>query len=249
MRTPSSLSLPFAAAVTAVALASLAPSTAGADTSVSAKGPLAGSAAAAGPVTQACLGDLPTFLTCPAGAVLYGTECRQREPKRGQGQGEHWSGSQRQGPAVFLRSGFDVKLDKDSKVAFAARYKNHKKNGRIYRFDQQGVLESWTNVIDDKSYGLSVTCRPDGTVAYVASYFANKVVGLSRSWRKSDGALSSAIAHDPHSKATKRLDSTSGLTPEMARRPDELCRPVRCDVTAAPDLSGMPAGLRLPATP
>lgn len=245
MRTQSSISLPFASAVvTAVAaLAAFAPSTASADTTA-AKG-----ATAAAPVTQACLGDLPTFLTCPAGAGLFGTECRQREPKRGQGEGEHWSGSRRQGPAVFLRGDLDVKLDKNSKVSFAARYKNHKKNGRIYRFDKQGVLESWTNVIDDQSYGLSVTCRPDGTVAHMASYFADKVVGLSRSWRKSDGTLSYAIEHDPHSKATKHLDSASGLTPELARRPDELCRPVRCDVTAAPDLSGMPAGLRLPATP
>ena len=246
MRTLTLLSLPFTAAL---ALASSTISTASADTTTGAATaptkatPNAKSAGA--PVTQACLGDLPTFLTCPAGAALFGSECRQREPQRGQGQGEHWSGSQRQGPALFLRGDVDVKLDKHSKVSFAARYKNHKKNGRIYRFDKQGVLESWNNVIDDRYYGLSVTCRPDGTVAHVASFAADKVVGISRSWRLSDGTLSYAIDHDPRSKATTHLDPT----PELSRRPDELCRPVRCDVNAAPDLSGMPAGVSIPATP
>jgi hypothetical protein len=68
---------------------------------------LAASTAHASPTTQACLGNLDDFLTCPAGAQRSGTECRAREPQRGQAAGEHWSGSKRQGPAVFMR---DAKL-------------------------------------------------------------------------------------------------------------------------------------------
>lgn len=203
----------------------------------------------AGVTTQACLGDFATFLTCPAGAsVHFGSECRAKERHGGQAAGEHWSGSQRQGPALFFRGTNQDKITKDSKVSFAANYKNHKKNGRIYRFDKQGRLASWENVIDDKSYGLAVTCNPDGTVAFLANFAADKVVGISRSWRK-DGSLSYAIDHDPDGKRTTHLEPGAGLTPELARRPDELCRPARCDINARPELSAMPRGVSVPAQP
>ncbi len=193
--------------------------------------------------TQACLGDLTTFLTCPAGAAVSGTECRQRAPRRGAAPGEHWSGSQRQGPALFFRGAFGAAPTKSSILDFAARYAKHKKNGRVFHFDKQGRLESWNNVIDDQWYGLAVTCTPAGTVRSVATHAANKVVGLSRSWRASDGALSYALEHDASGAITAHLDAT----PELARRPDELCRPTRCDIDAAPDLSGLPRGISVPA--
>lgn len=198
--------------------------------------------------TQACLGDFATFLTCPAGAsVHFGSECRAKEQHGGQAAGEHWSGSQRQGPALFFR-GTAKQPAKDAKVSFAANYKNHKKNGRIYRFDKEGRLASWENVIDDRSYGLAVTCNPDGTVAFLANFAADKVVGISRSWRK-DGSLSYAIDHDPDGKRTTHLEPGAGLTPELVRRPDELCRPARCDIHAKPELSAMPKGVSVPAQP
>lgn len=233
---PTTLSLAFAAA--------LLPALAHADTA-----PTADTARPAAVTTQACLGDFTAFLTCPAGAsVSLGSECRAKEPHRGAVAGEHWSGSQRQGPALFFRGASGEKITKDSKVSFAANYKNHKKNGRIYRFDKEGRLASWENVIDDKLHGLSVNCNPDGTVAYLANFANDKVAGISRSWRK-DGSLSYAIDHDPNSKATTHLEPGAGLTPELARRPDELCRPARCDINAAPDLSAMPKGVSTAARP
>lgn len=194
------------------------------------------------PTTQACLGDLSAFLTCPTGAKVSGTECRQREPNRGQGEGEHWSGSKRQGPALFLR-GNEAALTDQARVNFAAYYVDHKKNGRVFHFDKQGNLTSWNNVIDDQWYGLAVTCRPDGRVSYLATHAGNKTVGISRSWRAKDGELSYAIEYDAQGKVVRHLQAT----PELARRPDELCRPVRCDVSAKPDLSMAPQGLVLPA--
>src|SRR5262245_16618307 len=74
------------------------------------------------PATQACLGDVDHFLTCPAGAQRVGTECRARD-------GRHWSGSMRQGPSLFLRD--------NQTVSFAANYKDHKKSGRVFNFDAQ----------------------------------------------------------------------------------------------------------------
>lgn len=193
------------------------------------------------PTTQACLGDLSAFLTCPTGAKVSGSECRQREAQGGRGEGEHWSGSQRQGPALFLRGHEDAPTAQ-SLVSFAAYYRNHKKNGRIFHFDKQGNLESWNNVIDDQWYGLAVTCRPDGRVSHLATHAGNKTVGISRAWRAKDGELSYAIEYDAQGKVVRHLQAT----PELARRPDELCRPVRCDVTATPDLSLAPKGFALP---
>lgn len=193
------------------------------------------------PTTQACLGDLTAFLTCPTGAKIAGTECRQREARGGAGEGEHWSGSKRQGPALFLRGNEDD-LKAQSIVSFAAYYINHKKNGRVFHFDKQGNLESWNNVIDDQWYGLAVTCRPDGRVSYLATHAGNKTVGISRSWRAKDGELSYAIEYDAQGKVVRHLQAT----PELARRPDELCRPARCEVTAKPDFSLAPAGVSLP---
>ncbi len=180
----------------------------------------------ADPTTQACLGGLDAFLTCPAGAQRSGTECRTREPHGGQGAGEHWSGSKRQGPGVFLRD--------NNTVSFAAFYKDHKKTGRIFHFDDQGRLESWSDVADDKYHGLSVTCLPNGHVWYLAYYKDDKLVGLSRSW-KQDGSFSYAMQYDAQGHSTS-------ITPtaDQMRRPDALCQPARCDVTTKPDLSGLP---------
>lgn len=192
--------------------------------------------------TQACLGDLTAYLTCPTGAKVSGTECRQREAHGGTGAGEHWSGSKRQGPALFLR-GDERAVNAQSLVNFAAYYINHKKNGRVFHFDKQGNLTSWNNVIDDQWYGLAVTCLPDGRVSYLATHAGNKTVGISRSWRAKDGELSYAIEYDAQGKVVRHLQPT----PELARRPDELCRPARCEITAKPDMSLAPAGVSLPA--
>lgn len=198
---------------------------------------------AAKPTTQACLGELPAFLACPAGAAIFGTQCRQRESQRSSAGESSWGG-QRQGPSLSL---FPVDLSaglpKGLLVNFAARFKNDKKNGRVFRFDQQGHLISWENRIDDMIYGLSVTCTPAGTVSRLASYFNGKSVGTSRSWR-ADGTFSHAITYDANGKA-----GFPQPTPELVHRPDELCRPARCDIAAKPDLSAMPQGLSVPATP
>jgi hypothetical protein len=186
---------------------------------------LTAATAAAQPTTQACLGELDAFLACPAGAQRSGTECRAREPQRGKGEGEHWSGSKRQGPAVFLRH------DDAKRVSFAAHYKDHKKTGRVFHFDKDGRLESWSDVAEDRYHGLSVSCTPDGRVYYMAYYDRDRSVGISRSWRMSDGAFSYAFEYDAAGKSS-RIEAT----PAQQRRPDHLCQPARCDVQARPEL-------------
>src|SRR5258706_13454653 len=75
---------------------------------------------------QTCLGDVHK-LACPAGSKQWGTECRAA--------GDHWSGSKRQGPSVFLRD--DNELDPVKlRVWFAASYRDHKKTGRVFHFDK-----------------------------------------------------------------------------------------------------------------
>lgn len=236
LRSPLLSALAFASLSSLAAISSLADVSPAATTP--APRPAAAPASAPAATTQACLGDLSTFLTCPAGAAVSGTECRQRNTAAN----EHWSGSSRQGPALFLRGPDNDRLTRTSIISFAATYKNHKKHGRVFRFDEQGRLSSWDNVIDNESFGLSVSCTPQGTVQHLASYFQGKVVGVSRAWR-ADGTLSYAIDHDRDGKTLAHLTAT----PELARRPDELCRPARCDVNARPDISGLPAGLTLPA--
>ena len=177
------------------------------------------------PVTQACLGNLDALLTCPTGAQRRGTECRAAEPKRGNAAGEHWSGSKRQGPSVFLRS--------DNKtVSYATTYKDHKKHGRTYRFDKAGVLESWSDMAHDAYHGLSVDCLPDGRVSHLAYFKHGKTVGVTLHWKRSDGSFSFAF-----DQATRQSVTVS---PAQMARPDHLCQPKRCDVDAKPDLSGIP---------
>jgi hypothetical protein len=188
---------------------------------------LLASTAAAQPTTQACLGDLHQFLTCPPGASVIGTECRAREPHGGAGPGEHWSGSRRQGPALFLRDG-GARDPAVPRVALAARYVDHRKTGRVFRFDPQGVLTSWDDLDADQLNGLSVSCLPDGRIAHLAYYHHDRVVGVSRAWRSRDGAFSYAMQYDadghPHA-----IDVPAALRV----RPDALCQPTVCDVHAA----------------
>ncbi|HEU0030634.1 MAG TPA: hypothetical protein VFQ53_08375 [Kofleriaceae bacterium] len=183
------------------------------------------------PTTQACLGNFDAFLTCPAGAQRRGTECRTREPHGGQGAGEHWSGSKRQGPAIFLRDA-DERDPAKQRVSFAAYYKDHKKHGRVFNFDRDGRLDSWSDMADDQYNGLSVTCLPNGRVSHLAWFKNGAVVGISRTWKASDGSFS--YAYD------QTLKKSVDVPPAMQQRPDQLCQPARCDVTAKPDLSGIP---------
>jgi len=175
---------------------------------------LAAPAAYAGPTTQACLGSLDSFLACPAGTQRVGTECRARETKR-------------QGPSVFMR---DAK-----KVSFAASYKDNKKTGRVFRFDNDGVLESWTDMADDEYNGLSVTCLADGRAWSLAYYKDGRVVGISRTWRAKDGSFAYAMDHDAQGRTTKVTVSAA-----LQQRPDHLCQIAKCDVNARPDLTGVP---------
>lgn len=175
------------------------------------------------PTTQACLGDFATFLACPAGSQRSGTECRATDK-------DHWSGSKRQGPAIFLRDEDETDPSK-IRVSFAANYKNHEKTGRVFRFDENGVLESWSDLANDDYHGLSVTCLPNGRVWYLAYFDHGKLTGISRSWKASDGTFSYAFAYAPDG-TSRSLDPT----PALAQRPDELCRPVVCDVNAKPDV-------------
>ncbi len=177
--------------------------------------------------TQACLGDLNDFLRCPPGAAVDGTECRATSG--------HWAKSTRQGPALLLRDA----AERDStrvRVQFASFYKDHKKTGRTFHFDAEGRLEEWSDTQADEQHGLSVQCSPDGRVERVASFNRGKVVGLSRTWGNQDGTLSLAYEHGADGRG-RRVE----VSAELARRPDELCRPTHCDVTARPDLSGIPA--------
>jgi hypothetical protein len=183
------------------------------------------------PATQACLGDWKTFLSCPAGATVKGSECRATQ--RGNA-GEHWSGSQRQGPALFLRD-TNQRDPAKVRVSFAASYKNHKKTGRVFHFDKEGRLESWTDVDGDRYHGLSVSCLPDGRVSHLAYYKQDKVVGISRSWRTKDGTFSHAMDRDANGRPIP-IDKPSAA---LMQRPDHLCQLARCDVNAKPDLSGV----------
>ena len=174
----------------------------------------------ANPATQACLGDLDKLLTCPNGAQRSGMECRAKGP--------HWSGTMRQGPSVFMRD--------DKIVSFAASYKDHKKTGRVFRFDDQGRLASWNDSDNDEWNGLSVSCLPDGRISHMAYYKDGKVVGISRSWKTKDGSFSYAIEYNADGTYSRNLPAT----PQLIQRPDHLCQPKVCDVTAKPDLSGIP---------
>lgn len=187
------------------------------------------------PTTQACLGDFKTFLTCPPGATVQHGACRVTEPNRGNAPGEHWSGSQRQGPALYLRDENERDPAK-VRVSFAASYKNHKKTGRVFHFDKDGRLESWSDVDGDRYHGLSVTCQPDGRVSHLAYYKQDKVAGISRSWRAKDGSFSYAMDHDANGRSIP-IDNPAAA---LMQRPDHLCQPARCDVNAKPDLSGVP---------
>jgi hypothetical protein len=139
---------------------------------------------------------------------------------------------------VFLRD--DKELDPaKQRVSFAASYKDHKKHGRVFNFDRDGRLDSWTDMANDDYHGLSVDCTPDGRVKHLAYFSRGKVVGISRSWRD-DGTLSYALDHPTPGSSTVSVPHT----PELSRRPDELCRPARCDLDAAPDLSGIPPKAR-----
>jgi len=182
------------------------------------------------PTTQACLGNFMA-LPCPPNARRAGTECRVDEPNHGKGANEHWSGSQRQGPAVFLRDD-NEKDPAKIRVSFAANYKDHKKQGRVFHFDADGRLESIADMANDDFHGLSVDCTPEGRV-YNLAYFKNgKVVGISRSWRVKDGSFSYAMDQAKH--------ETVPVSPALMARPDELCHPARCELDAKPDLSGIP---------
>ena len=174
---------------------------------------LLASTAAADPTTQSCLGNLDTFLTCPAGAQRSGTECRAKDAS-------HWSGSKRQGPSLYVRD--------NKTISFAANYKDHKKTGRVFRFDDQGRLESWSDMRDDQYEGLSVTCLPNGHVWYLANYKNDKVVGISRSWKASDGSFSYAMGHDADGHSIP-IQATA----DQMKRPDELCHPAKCDVQSS----------------
>ena len=210
---------------------------------------LSAAPAAAQPTTQACLGDFDAFLACPAGAERSGTECRAREPNRGRAAGEHWSGSKRQGPAIFTRAS---KQDPSKqRVSFAAYYKDHKKSGRVFHFDDDGKLSSWSDVVDNRYHGLSVSCTPDGRVYHLAYYDQDKVVGVSRSWRMSDGAFSYAMDHDaagpaapgrrrecpaaaPRSPVPSRTVRRAGQAHPVAFCPvASQCRAARCTGCAA----------------
>jgi hypothetical protein len=105
----------------------------------------------------------------------------------------------------------------------------------VYRYDDQGRLESWNDEANDDWHGLAVTCLPDGRVWYLAYYKNGDVVGVSRSWKSSDGSFASAMDHDANGHAFP-----IAATPEMMKRPDHLCQPQRCDVNAKPDLTGIP---------
>jgi hypothetical protein len=191
-------------------------------------GALAATPVAAEPkvTTQACLGSVQTFLSCPAGAQRSGTECRAR--------GDHWSGSMRQGPALFLRDDREPDPAKQ-RVSFAASYTDHKKTGRVFHFDADGKLESWTDVFADRYHGLSVSCLPDGRVSHLAYYKDDRLVGISRSWRTRDGGFASAFQYDASGRGTPVQ-----VSPALQQRPDSLCQPAACDVRAKPDLSGVP---------
>lgn len=182
------------------------------------------------PTTQACLGDWNN-LPCPPNARRAGTECRVDEPQHGKAPGEHWSGSKRQGPAVFFRD--DKERDPaKQRVTFAANYKDHQKQGRVFHFDGDGRLESWSDMASDDFHGLSVDCLPDGRVSNLVYFKHGKAVGVSRSWKVKDGSFSYAFDQATHASIK--------VSAELERRPDELCHPVRCELDAKPDLSGIP---------
>jgi hypothetical protein len=166
--------------------------------------------------TQSCLGELDAFLACPPGSKRIHTECRAEETRP-------WSGSRREGPAVFLRD--------DHRVIFAANYQANQKQGRVFRFDPSGALESFSDMAGDDYHGISVDCFADGKVGSLGYFQHGKAVGLALHW-KEDGTF--AFAYDQ----TRRESVT--LPVAQQQRPDHLCRPRTCDVHAAPDLSGLP---------
>lgn len=180
-------------------------------------------------VTQACLGDRGAFLTCPVGASQVGTECRD--------DGDTAWGRLRHGPALTLhpRAPADPR---PPAVAVAASYRDDQRAGRVFRFDREGRLAGWEDVRGDQRHGASVACSEAGQVVTIAYFSHNHPVGLQRSWT-APGQRVRLIQHDGRGHSVR-----GEPTPELLRRPDELCHPEPCDVGAAPDLSGVPAALR-----
>jgi hypothetical protein len=192
-------------------------------------GSVGAAAASAEPTTQACLGDLDRFLSCPDGAARVDTECRDNDDG-------YWL-RVRHGPAVAMR--FRSASDPSPPIVYsAASYKDDQKTGRVYRFDAAGKLAAWDDMLGDQHHGASVVCTPDGHITSITYFSHNHRVGVSR-WWSARGDLVRASEHDGHGHSVR-----ADPTPATVHRPDELCQPRRCDVTTQPDLSGVPARLR-----
>jgi hypothetical protein len=175
------------------------------------------STAHAEPTTQACLGDLTRFLTCPPDAHLRGTLC--------------WSAGGGHGPAYDTHPNGTLRS-----AGYYLPFANA--HGRVFTFDTSGVLKSWVDMRNGEEHGLWVECSDGGHVTEVSSWAHGEPVGLTRTWDR-DGKLWLAFAHDGNDKFHDIQP-----TPAQRRRPDELCHPRVCDVRAAPDLSGVPPALR-----
>src|SRR6185295_10165638 len=111
---------------------------------------------------------------------VFEHECRARS--------DHWSGSSRQGPAVWYDD------DDPTVIRAAGLYKDHKRTGRWFEFDKQGRLAQIIDYLNGVPDGAYVTCYPDGSVAGLFYDVADKIQGVSRWWRK-DGTLSYAIEY------------------------------------------------------
>jgi hypothetical protein len=189
---------------------------------------LAASTGLAEPAAQSCIGDWNAFLTCPAGATRLRNECRDHDDGS-------WGGP-RHGPSLMLHF-VPASEPGPPGVMIAANYQDDQRTGRAFRFERDGRLAGWDDLLGDQRHGASVSCR-DGRVTSLAYFSHNHRAGLARSW-SAHGELLYATVYDGHGHGAR-----AEPTPAVLRRPDELCQPKRCDVTAKPDLSGLPAGLR-----
>ena len=172
------------------------------------------------PVTQACLGNIDRLLECPSGGELAdGTAtggsykfCFRRDPAKSKYARIY------HGPSI----GYDS--HNRSIVRRAGTYRDGKKHGRFYHFDEEGKLDRMVDYKNGEYDGASIRCHENGRVRSVTPHRNGKRHGVSQHWRK-DGRFVYATEYADGQRVGQPLD----LRPYVVA-PAGICQPKSCDL-------------------